>query len=401
MNTADMDTADMNPADSNPSDSNPAVVDPADTNPAVRSRRPLDPRIILHLIASWVVARGLVWLSYAIADARAATPRPLTLDQGLLSWDGSWYRWIAELGYVDAASQYGQDGVLRFFPLYPQLARGIGWLFGSGEDTALLVMANASALVAAGLLFIFVRDRIDEAAGIRAIWLLALYPASFVLVFGYSEPLFLVFAIGAMIAFTSERWLLAAALGLLATLTRSLGVLLAAVALIELLGDRGQPIDRRRFLPVVAPVLGLLAHLSWAQWRFGSFLAPFDAQRESRGAFREPITRAIYSLGEGIRNSDQAAILHFCAGLALLTVLVQGHRYLRRSEIVWAIAGLILGLGAVNINSFERYALSIVPLFIVLAGVLRGRKTFGAAMVVSAAGFVLLCVSAFSGTYVP
>ena len=375
---------------------------PIALSPAELGRRPWrNQRALLHLSGSWVVARCLVWLSYAIADARATTPRPLTLDQGLLSWDGSWYRWIAELGYVEAASQYGQDGALRFFPLYPQLARGAGWLFGGGEDTALLVISNASALIAAGLLFVFVRDRIDEAAGIRAMWLLSLYPASFVLVFGYSEPLFLLFAIGAMIALTSERWLLAAGLGLLATLTRSLGVLLAGVALLELFGDRDAPIDRRRYLPVVAPVVGLVLHLAWAQWRFDSFLAPFNAQRESRGAFREPITRAIYSLGEGIRNSDQAAILHFCAGLALLTVLVQGHRFLRRSEIAWAIAGLILGLGAVNINSFERYAISIVPLFIVMAGVIRGRKTFAAAMVISSAGFVLLCVSAFSGTYVP
>ncbi|NNE74072.1 MAG: hypothetical protein HKN26_10435, partial [Acidimicrobiales bacterium] len=44
------------------------------------------------VLGSWILARIAVALGYAIADGRASDPPALTLDQGLLAWDGSWYQ---------------------------------------------------------------------------------------------------------------------------------------------------------------------------------------------------------------------------------------------------------------------------------------------------------------------
>ncbi|MCB1258812.1 MAG: hypothetical protein KDB33_00190, partial [Acidimicrobiales bacterium] len=74
-----------------------------------------------RVAAPFVVARVLVALAWVLADAVAAHdggPRPHQLDEGLLTWDGTWYRDIAAGGY-DAVPLEG----IRFFPLYPLLGR--------------------------------------------------------------------------------------------------------------------------------------------------------------------------------------------------------------------------------------------------------------------------------------
>ena len=62
-----------------------------------------------------VIVVGALLLGYVIADQLLpGQPRPLRLSQGLLSWDGDWYRDIVAYGY----DKVGQTS-LRFFPLFP------------------------------------------------------------------------------------------------------------------------------------------------------------------------------------------------------------------------------------------------------------------------------------------
>ncbi len=77
---------------------------------------------ILAVLPAWIVARVLVAAAYVvaivIADRLTPGARPHQISEGLIAWDGTWYRDIATGGYA----QTGLAG-LRFFPLLPLLGR--------------------------------------------------------------------------------------------------------------------------------------------------------------------------------------------------------------------------------------------------------------------------------------
>ena len=137
--------------------------------------------------------------------------------------------------------------MLRFFPLVPMLAKPFIWV-GIPAKAAVLIVSNISALVAGVLVYMLARrEGRDAAFATRAAWFLALAPAAFVLVMGYTEGTTLALAIGVFLALRSKRWWVAAGLGVLAGLTRPSGFLLALPALIEAArGFRGLPVKAVR-----------------------------------------------------------------------------------------------------------------------------------------------------------
>src|SRR5205814_6929366 len=82
-----------------------------------------------------------------------------TLHDGLLAWDGQWYERIARHGYAAISRS-----AVRFFPLYPLLARTLAPVFGGMADVALLVLANAPALLFGALLVRLVRREGSDAS---------------------------------------------------------------------------------------------------------------------------------------------------------------------------------------------------------------------------------------------
>src|SRR5206468_2888017 len=157
---------------------------------------------------------------------------------GLMSWDADWYRRIATHGYGGLPQR-----TLRFFPLHPLLGKILSLPLAGHVDWALLLIANAFALVLGALVHRLVMvEKDDSRLAARAAWLIALSPPAFVLVMGYSEPLALSLAVACFLALRSQHWGWAAAAGLLAALTRPVGVLLMIPALVE--AGRGVVFDR-------------------------------------------------------------------------------------------------------------------------------------------------------------
>src|SRR5215212_8097839 len=121
-------------------------------------------------VVPWALARVLVVASLALSrhlfDEIGAPPRPVAVGQGLFAWDAAFYRAIAEDGYRAVG-----HGALRFFPLVPMLARGLGWVFADHTAAALIVIANLSALAFGALLHrLAVRETGDIALAQRAAW---------------------------------------------------------------------------------------------------------------------------------------------------------------------------------------------------------------------------------------
>src|SRR6478609_357308 len=181
----------------------------------------------------WLLARvlvvGALAFSRDIYDKVGAPPRPVALGQGLFAWDAAFYRAIAEHGYRAVG-----DASLRFFPLVPMLARGLGWVLFGHTAVALLVVANGSALAFGALLHrLALRETGDAGVARRAAWFAALFPAAAVLVLGYAEATAMMLGVIVFLGLRSRRFGWAIAGGFLAGLCRPVGVLLVVPAAIE------------------------------------------------------------------------------------------------------------------------------------------------------------------------
>jgi hypothetical protein len=359
-----------------------------------------DLRVVLP---PWVAARVLVALSYVLA---ATIARHWTggarISSGLTAWDGAFYRVIAQSGY-HAPPHAG----LRFFPLYPLLARFVTVLVGGSTTTGLLLVANLASLVAAVLvrrLVIF--ERGDVALADRAVWVICLFPASFVLVWGYAEGVFLALAVGTFIAARHRWFAVAAACAFGASLTRPVGVLLAAPLAWEAwIYLRAQA---RRSLgdyvatatAVVAPVLGFGAYLLWVRQVFGDAWLPLSDQQQLRGS-ADPVVRIGRALIDMVGAQRTADGLHTPFVLVFLVLLVVVARRWPFSYTLFAALSLVVALSARNLNSTERYALSAFPLLFGLADITGTVWRERIALAVCGCGLLSLSALAWLQVYVP
>ena len=83
---------------------------------------------------------------------------------GLVGWDAAWYHDIAHGGYGDVA-KVG----LRFFPLFPMLARAVSWVPGVDSGLAVVLLSNISAFAVGMLVFEFARREGRELALARRV----------------------------------------------------------------------------------------------------------------------------------------------------------------------------------------------------------------------------------------
>lgn len=348
-----------------------------------------------------VVSRVLVALAWWLAGAMGeGEPTERLRAEGLLAWDGMWYRDIATLGYSGLP-----DEALRFFPLYPLLADVLAAPFGDGAvAVSLVIVANVSAVAAAILvrrLVLF--ERADAVLATRAAVLMTLFPSAFVLVWTYSEALFLVATVGGLYACRRGAWAWAAAAGVAAGTGRPLGLLLTLPYLVELW--RAWPFIEwaRRTMAVVAistPVLGTGIYLVWVGERFGDPFLPFTVQGDFRGE-SNPVERLFHGVGDMLGAERWGDGLHvpFAIGFVILAILV--FRHWPVSYGIFAAAMLAVALAADNLNSLERYGLNAFPLVLALASVCVTQRRERLAIAVGACGVWSLATLAWMGLYVP
>jgi hypothetical protein len=359
------------------------------------------------VVPPFVVSRLIVLLSLVVTRQvmRAGDPGrvlPSQARMGLVGWDAAWYRDIARGGY-DAVQPVG----LRFFPFFPGLARMFSWLPGVDAGFAVVLVANVCALAAGFLVFeLVMREGRGLALARRSVWILYLAPSAFVLVMGYAESTLLIAAIVALIGLRSGKWWIAAAAGVVAGLTRPVGVLLAVPALVEVYGARRalRPRDRvGAAASVVAPLIGGGAYLAWAEHRTGDLFYPLRVQQRSttRGAWIDPF-RAVWRAAREFGTGDHlSAGIHIVTAVLLVALIVVLWRRWPASFTAYAIAATLVGLSARNLDSLERYSFSTVP-FVVAAADLTGGGT-RERIVLAGLGALLVVgsVLAFSGVLVP
>jgi Mannosyltransferase (PIG-V) len=329
-------------------------------------------------------------------------------------WDGVWFIKIAKSGYADG------DGSTAFFPLFPTLLRYVGILFGGNLVLTGIVISLACYGGSVWLLYRLVRADFDEATAARAVIYLAIGPLSFFLQAVYTESLFLLVSLACFVFAREGRWRLAGVMGLLATLTRSTGVLLLIP--LAYYYYRGRDWDVRRTDAHVANLLmvaeGLLVWMTYLALAFGKPLAFAGAQAQWTRGLAAPnyaVGRGFLAAAMGLRQliSRQyldiywevprpssaysiatANLINLAFFLAAALLLWYGARRLPPSYSLFALASLAYPLffpsKYVPLMSYPRFMLTVFPLYVALALFTRDRPRTHVAVV--AGGLVLLVV---------
>jgi Mannosyltransferase (PIG-V) len=342
--------------------------------------------------ALWV-SRAIVWAAGLAAlavwgidgaNAGAFDPEGLTRPFGGVGddlvapgarWDAVWFLQIAEGGY---------DGDrAAFFPLYPLLVRVGGALTGSLLVAGILV----SVACLFGALVLLHRLAALEAGREVArlcVLLVALFPGAVWFSSVYSESLFLLLSVGAILAARTGRWELAGAAGGLAAATRSAGLVLL-VPLAVLWWQAGRRPRDGAWLALVPA--GLAAFCLALALSGQDPLAPFSAQESwlrtfagPFGAVPDAVSAAWGATGDLLagRSSPPAAfdlrwlnVGLFVTLAAVLVATAGALRRLPRAYGLYALAALALPLSfpvaGQPLMSLPRFAAVLWPLHLWLA----------------------------------
>lgn len=364
--------------------------------------------IVLIAAAVWLAMRVgyavftyLDLVYYQPAPVSGCTFDPHCSGKGpLTNWfrfDGAWYVNIARDGYFSREAA-------AFFPLYPTLIRLALTVTGTRYEVVdALLIANLAALLAMVALAALAHSESWSGGPYAAALAAAAYPFAFFTATPYTEPLFLALAAFSLLLARRGRPLAAAALALLATLTRSTGFVL----LLPLLWEAGRTtglwdaiasrtplrLSRRAVLALGATVAAVPLSLA----AFSVYLKVFAGDallwQHAQAAWGRSLTAPWVTLFLQLRHLRsappysplQASILLDTAPLVLFAVLtILAARRLPFSMLLYQ-AGLI-GLILMTpepahdnvLPSAGRFLVASVPIFLLLGGWIDRHRWMGA-----------------------
>jgi hypothetical protein len=306
-------------------------------------------------------------------------------------WDGTWYIKIAQYGYSSA------DGTAAFFPLYPLLLRGVGYVFGGNLVIAGIVISLACYAGVVVVLYRLVALDFGQRTAFRATLYLSIFPTAFFFQAVYGESLFLLAALLCFYWCRTAHWRLAGLAALLAALTRSIGVLLIvpmAVMYLQSIDWSWRRLDWRA-ASLLLPAEGLLMWMAFLALAFGNPVLFLTSQGQWHRGLATPnyaLWRGLESVVQGLRQllSGQSAhqywpvegngspfalanvnIAAFLITAAACVLLLYGVRRLPLAYTVWSL--LTIGFPLLFPNTFQplysmpRFVLAAFPVFIALA----------------------------------
>jgi hypothetical protein len=240
------------------------------------------------LLRPWLLGLAVTVAQLAIAVLLLAPEGPISYRYAsLVQHDGYWFGNIVDRGYQTIVPPINHKVMevsnVGFFPAYPALVSLFRWIFPTGTEIALLIVAQLAAWGFWTYFFLFcqrwklsARLRFFGALGIVA------HPAAFFLIAGYSESLFLLALLGFIYWSSAEGSVakfLGALHGILMSATRIVGIPCAAFPLVRAVCRKGwsglrNPRDWFRnyghaFAIMTVAILGAASFFIYCQVRWG------------------------------------------------------------------------------------------------------------------------------------
>ncbi len=349
------------------------------------------PRTIALLIGLFALSRALL---IAVGLAAPSIQPINTGDQFTHLRDGGaaldmWYRWDA--GFYTTIATEGYDWLnarrpsddMAFMPVYPLLVRAVSGL--TPEGCALspywstcttiggLIISNGALLGSLFLLFWLADVRHGRAVAWRTALLLLASPIGVFLSGVYTESLFLLFSLGAAACLERGRAGWALLLVLIAALTRSVGMALAALLL------WGWALEARGAARWGSAAVALLPMAVFAAYILsmgviaGEPLAYFRTYELTwnRTAGTPIDAFAVYFSGVPVSwfgwDVSWLDLIVTVAALGLALTLIIRERGLRRGEGVYALGALLLPIASGTLIGMPRFAAVLYPFYPALA----------------------------------
>ncbi len=372
--------------------------------PEVPSRRGRIPwrREVIWLVIAFVITRVVLVLigliSRDITPGPVVHPQPLGMGSSYSSlpfldlwgqWDTSWYLTIAEHGYKSFPLE-GPFTNYAFFPLYPFLARWVGWFVG-GPFIGGLVVSNAAFLVACVFLYRLVELDDDATTARRAVKYLFAAPAAFLFSAMLTESLFLALAVMCFYFARTRRWWAVGVLGFFLALSRAPGVLVVIPMLWMYLEQRGRSLRRVRpdVLWLAAFPAGLCVFMGVNEALTGDGLAFTRIQVTAWGHRLEDPLSAVWRSISGDNVIWRFNAWYLIAVLALTLVLA---RRFGAAYLLFVLVSVLPPMSYGVWYSMVRYTVVIFPLYVVAARVTGSRPIVDHALTIALAvlqGFLM------------
>jgi hypothetical protein len=357
------------------------------------------PALLLYAVLR---AAGLLVLwAYATADHR-------DFWELLNRYDAGHYAGIVIRGY-DTAIPVQIDGTagttnLAFFPLYPYLVGLVDRWWGTGVPTAQLIVAWAAGLAAAWGLYAVGAQLRNRRTGVALAGLWAVVPHALVESMGYTETLFTALAAFCLVSVLRGRWLTAAALCILAGLTRPTGVaLIAAVGLAALVAACRRPRTWQAWLAMPLAPLGFYGFVAWVGERLGrtgGYLTEgyLYVQSDAWKMSFDGGASSVDSLGQ-VLTRPQPLAAYVTTAVVLLGIALLVLAALDRVPwplLVYAMVIMVIVIGGADYyHAKARLLLPAFPLLLPVAYALGASRARTATVVF----LVLTALSAFYGVY--
>jgi hypothetical protein len=329
-----------------------------------------------QVLVLWIGSRlGIVVLTIVGAGILIEDTKPFL--ERWSNWDAHLLAIIAEHGYGGVPGSEPDEGLPAFFPGMPAMLRLVHLIVPDWTASGLLIslIAGGVAMVALARLGDFEGP---AGTGRRAVLLMLLCPTAVFLFAGYSEALFLAFAIPAWLAARRGDWMAAGLLGAGAACVRVTGLFLAVALIVEYFtgpwrtAERDRDRDRYRTSLgwLVAPFVPPALYSAYQYARTGDWLAWNHAQEAGWGRSIVWPWESLTTTWDSATNDGQFvwAFRLEIAG-ALVGVLLVGWLLVMRrwGELVYV--GLQVGalLCSAFYLSIPRSALLWWPLWLALA----------------------------------
>lgn len=327
------------------------------------------------VIAPFAVTRALLFtvallaaatLPYTTSYCTVCDPSSVPLLNVLTRWDGAAYLSIARDGY-----SLGTEDALpttTFFPLLPALMRGLAALGGRSDDDALLfagaLVSNVALLAGLAALVKLGRIELDASAARRAALYILVFPTTIFLSAVYAESLLLAFSAASLLAAKRGRWWIAGGFAALGALARPFGVLLVVPLVIERWAAHRA--GRRITTDALAVAAPVVAFIAWQAYLYVLSGDPLQTLTAQEAYLRRP--SAPWDVAAGLFDPqvyrDPWSVL---VPLLLMTALVVASwRVLTPSLAAYATTTLLVTVSTGTLLSFPRYALAILPAYLVL-----------------------------------
>lgn len=340
----------------------------------------------------WVLWLSLVSFIGTVADhwlpnSNLAFANPTSVQSSFLyrtiKWDGILWREIASLGYHKPA-------LATFFPLYPVVTKLLASVVPH-LDVAWVGLAVSAISLLGSLLVLYQLFNldVDGSTATQALWYLLLFPTALFFALMYSESLFLLLSALTFFFLRKQRWFWCGVFGMLAALTRPVGVLLFIPAVIELVSAyrMRRPFSLSSLWLLLIP-FGLIVYMAYLQWHFGNPWLFLEAQK-------------VYNRFSSQYLRTLLDSLTLVRGLFFSGVLVAGvviYRRIRRSYGIYVLIQLLPPLLSGSLTSINRYAVVLFPIPLLMAVVLQRRVLRILAYIISA-GSLIFYISRYVNGY--